>query len=738
MARKRSSSGGRRRSLIVWTVGLAALFTHISIVSLNRTALDRLTALVFDVYQQVKPREESGAPVVVVDVDEESIRTLGQWPWPRPVLARIVDRLGELGAATIAFDMIFAEADRTSLSQVARDLEQAGAQVIFPAGHATIDNDTVLAQSFARNNVTAGFIISNETAAPLPKPKSGFSFAGSDPQTFLTNFSGGLSNLPILSEAASGMGFYSFPPSADGVVRIIPLVANANSQLYPALAVEALRVAQGAGSFIIRSTGASGESDTGRPAMTALRVGALEVPTGPIGDFLIYYSGLETLETIPAASLLDAEGSAALEAEVAGRIVLVGSSAVGLRDLVATPLQAGVPGVRVHAEVIDQILGDTFLSRPDWAKGAEVITAVVLGILLLIAQRRGGALISAFSMICLIAISLGISWTAFAYGRLLLDPILPAAAVAVVFGVTMPVLLLLTDREKQFVRRAFNQYLSPTLVERLADNPTALKLGGEVRELTVLFSDIRGFTSISERLNPQELTALLNDFLTPMTDVLLTSEATIDKYMGDAIMAFWNAPLDIPEHKRRACLAALAMLKAVNDLNQRTGAAIAIGVGLNSGDCCVGNLGSAQRFSYSAIGDSVNVASRVEGLTKSYGVPILATESTMSGAMTLALLEVDLVRVVGRARPVPIFTILGDESVAESPEFQALAEAHRRLIAAYRAAEWDKADAGLRDARAAVSPTLAKLYQIYEERIRTMRESPPGPDWDGVFVSLEK
>jgi adenylate cyclase len=259
-----------------------------------------------------------------------------------------------------------------------------------------------------------------------------------------------------------------------------------------------------------------------------------------------------------------------------------------------------------------------------------------------------------------------------------------------------------------------------------------------VRELTILFSDIRGFTSISERLDAQALTMLLNDFLTPMTDVLLRSEATIDKYMGDAIMAFWNAPLDIAEHRRRACLAALDMLKALDELNQRSEAKLSIGVGLNSGACCVGNLGSAQRFSYSAIGDSVNVASRVEGLTKVYGVAILITESVRQGAADLALIEVDLVRVVGRAEPVPIYTILGDADFAKSPGFQALAEAHARLRTAYRNVDFAAAEAALAEARGLDFPQLARLFQIYAERLARMREEPPLPGWDGVYVFVEK
>ncbi len=737
MRQRKSGVGGRRRAFYVWSFGLATLFTLISIASFNQTALDRLTALAFDNYQVLKPRPEAGAPVVIIDIDEASIRSLGQWPWPRSLLAGMVDRIGSLGAANIAFDLVFAEPDRTSLSQAIGSLQKAGAEVILPAGQIP-DNDVLLAEAFARNSVTAGFVVSNESTGKLGDAKAGFSFAGRDPQSYLATFEGGLANLPVLTEASQGLGFFSFPPSRDGVVRSIPLVARAQDKLFPTLSVEALRVAQGAGSFIIKATGASGEADSGAPAMVALKAGAFEIPTGPRGEFWLYYSGIKSVPVVSAASLLDENQSAALEQAIAGRIALVGTSAVGLRDLVATPLDASTAGVNVHAEIIDQIVGGVFLTRPDWAKGAEILAATILGVLLILVARRRGALMSSAAALTLVAVALAASWFAFSQANLLLDPILPSAAIAAVFGVTMPLLLLLTDRERQFVRNAFTRYLTPALVERLAENPAALKLGGEVRELTILFSDIRGFTSISERLDAQALTMLLNDFLTPMTDVLLRSEATIDKYMGDAIMAFWNAPLDIAEHRRRACLAALDMLKALDELNQRSEAKLSIGIGLNSGACCVGNLGSAQRFSYSAIGDSVNVASRVEGLTKVYGVAILITDRVRQGAADLALIEVDLVRVVGRAQPVPIYTILGDSEFAQSPAFQALAEAHARLRTAYRNVDLAAAEAALADAQNLDFPQLARLFQIYAERLARMRKEPPLPGWDGVNVFVEK
>ncbi len=732
-ARTRSD---RRRARIVWFAGLTALGLVLAFGALQHPSLDRLTALVFDTYQRLLPRPEAQAQVAVVDIDEPSLARLGQWPWPRSTLAALLDRLAEAGAATIAFDIIFPEADRTSLLTQAELLRKAGATVSLPSDLAG-SNDVLFAEAIGRNSVTLGLVISNETASPLPPPKAGFAFGGADPKIYLPPYRGGVGNLPEFTAGAAGLGSFSFPTAGDGVVRTIPLVFDVGDQLYPTLALEALRVAQGAGSYVIRSTGASGELDSGRPAMVALRDGALEVPTGPQGELWIYYSGLPSMPTLSAGDVLTAD-MASLSEQLAGRIVLVGTSAVGLRDIVTVPLGYALPGVRVHAEIIDQIVGQVFLSRPDWSVGAELGATALFGLLLIAIAARSGVLITTAASLALLAIAFGGSWSAFATLRLLIDPLLPALAVGLVFLVTTPILLLLVDRERQFVRGAFGRYLSPTMVERLAADPERLALGGELRELTVLFSDIRGFTSLSEDLNPTELTALLNGFLTPMTDILLAAEGTIDKYMGDAIMCFWNAPLDIADHERKACLAALDMRTELDRLNQVRDRPLSIGIGLNSALCCVGNLGSAQRFSYSAIGDGVNVASRIEGLTKAYGVTILVAEPTRQAASDLAFLEVDLVRVVGRERPLPIHALLGNATVARSDAFARLAADHAELIATYRAADPLAASGALNRTRSHGVVELSKLYDLYSERITALENDPPSAGWDGVYTARSK
>lgn len=719
---------GRRAPLVAGLAGIIALVTTLTVASVLRAPIEGLGHLVFDAYQRAAPRPVNPDPgVALVDIDEASIAVLGQWPWPRDVMAQIVNQLGQMGAAAIAFDMIFSESDRTSLAPVAQRLRERGVALDLPQAPDALDNDLDFATAISGNSVVLGLAIADETSQQLPPPKAGFSFTGDDPQGYLRHFGGGLSNLPVLTQAATGLGSFSFPPSRDNIIRTMPLVAVAGQQLYPALGPEALRVAQGAQGFILRS---------GPGGVDAVKVGALEMPSDPDGQFWIHYSGMAAAPVIPAASLLDND-TTALASQIEGRIVIIGTSAIGLRDIVATPLVAAVPGMFVHAELIDQILTQDFLTRPDWARGAEVMAAILTALMLLAVLMRFGPITSAIAYLALGGVCLWASWQVYLGRGLLLDPVLPLLCLTTVFLVTTPVQLLLGNRDRRFVRQAFGRYLSPTLVARLSDDPDALKLGGETRDVSVLFSDIRGFTSLSENLGPHELTQLLNGYLTPMTQVLLQHEATIDKYIGDAIMAFWNAPLDIPDHPRKACIAALGMVAAVQEINRARGSALRIGIGLHRGAACVGNLGSEQRFSYSAIGDTVNLASRVEGMTKQYGQAILVTQAVRDQAKGLAFVEIDRVRVVGRSEPVTLYALYGDEVVETDPAFRAQRHAHDHFLTAYRAGDFDLAE-DLRTALAfEATPALVPVYDIYAGRMAHFRTNPP-TTWDGIFDATSK
>ncbi len=725
----RRLSSSQRRRLAVILVGMAALVGVIAAHAAFTPQAFRLTALVFDAYQLIKPREATDPPVAVIDIDEASIGKLGQWPWSRSTVAEIVTRASGLGAAAIGFDIVFSEPDRTAPARLVEEMRRQG--VAIEVGPDLPDPDALLAKAVTENTVALGIALSNETTAPAPDPKAGFSFLGPDPKARLTPYSGALSNLPLLTEQAAAMGYFSFPPTPDNIIRTFPLISKSGDRLYPALSIETLRIAQQEGSFILRSAGTEEGS-----AFTDLRVGALDVPLSADGEIWIYYSGLPNMPVISAADFFDPAKADLLAEQIQGRILLVGTSAVGLRDIVATPIDAAMAGVKVHAEIIDQIASGVFLQRPDWMIGAERAAAIAAGLILLTVLATATPALSVVTGLLISGLVAGGSWLAFSKALTLFDPLLPLAALGSVLLTALPLLLMLTHREKRFVRESFGRYLSPTLVERLSENPEGLTLGGEDRELTILFSDIRGFTTLSEKLAPTELTGLLNNFLTPMTDVLLKREATIDKYIGDAIMAFWNAPLDIADHPQKACLAALDMVSALNRLNRESGMALKIGIGLNTGMACVGNLGSDQRFSYSCLGDSVNLASRVEGMTKLYEVSILVTEEVRARTTGLVFAEVDRVRVVGRQAPVMLFALIGADMGTTAEQIDLL-RGHEACIAAWQSGDLAAAREELARLLALPDHALSGTHRLYQQRLATLPETAPA-DWDGVFTASSK
>ncbi|WP_116083439.1 CHASE2 domain-containing protein [Tropicimonas sp. IMCC34011] len=686
---------------------------------------ERAMALMVDGWQRSAPRQSLDPPIAIVDIDEAALARLGQWPWPRGDLARMVERLTDAGAAAIAFDIVFAEPDRLSVTTAADAIRRAGGTAQLPPGAA--DGDESLARAFAAGPVVAGLILTPEGRASPPAPKAGIAVRGPDPAPFLPRLGGAVSNLPILDAAAAGLGSFSLLPEPDGVVRRVPLLFATEAGLIPGLSAEALRVAQGAGALQLHVA-----DEGGRPGLEAMRIGGIDIPLGPDGRLWLHWSGLPDVPRLSAAEVIldDAGGWAD---RISGRVVFVGTSAAGLRDLVATPLGGLVPGVEAHAEALDQMLSGAALVRPGWAPGAEFAAALLLGLSLSVLMPLLGAGGAAALASALIVGVLSVAWAALPRG-LVLDPGPAILALLTTFLCGATTLALLTERERRGVRRTFSLYLAPAVVDRLADDPSAARLEGEATEITILFCDLRGFSGLSEGMDPTELTALLNGFLTPMTEILLAHGATIDKFIGDAIMAFWNAPLPVEAHRVRALEAARAMGDALQTLNTNSAhPPLAIGIGLNTGTCCVGNLGSAQRFAYSAIGDPVNVASRIEALTRYYGVETLASAETARGS-PLATLEVDRVRVKGRDAPVELHALIGDRAMAESPDFARLAEAQARWLAAWRA--WDAASA-----RAALAdlpglpPGLLTLQSARTLRLET-EARPEG--WSGLYDPGEK
>lgn len=702
--------------------------------------MSRIGDLFFDAYQRAAPRGPGDAPVQVVAIDEESIRRVGQWPWPRTEVARLIEQLSGAGAAVVALDIVFAEPDRTSPAQLAARLPQADPALLAQI-RGLPDNDAVFAKSVANTPVVAGYFLTAEASWGTATAKGGIAVSGSPPDAALHTYAGAIAPLPAIQEAAKGTGFLTFAPDPDGIIRRVPLLAKAKDQIVPALSVEAIRVAQGAGSIMIKTSDGSGNlSGGGEVGVTALKVGDFTVPTTRSGELWVHYPPAGSATAVPAWQVLAGKLSPQqLERAFAGKIVFVGASAVGLHDLVATPVQDRELGVNLHARAAEQMLLGEFLTRPDWAAGLERTLVLVFGAILLLALPRLGAVKGAVLGVVLAAATLGGSWLAFTRARFLLDPTWPLLAILGVYLAVTVLTFYLEERRRRHIHRAFDHYLSPELVRRIAADPRQLELGGEEREMTVMFADIRSFSSLSERLSPAEITQFLIGFLTPMCDVLLERRATIDKFIGDGILAFWNAPLDDPDQYRNAARAALGMVARLAQVNaappQPWPGDVRLGIGLNAGPCCVGNIGSASRLSYSLIGDTVNLAARIEPLTKRYGVAIAIGEDFRKQIPGFAVLGLDCLRVAGRDTPETIAVLLGDEALAADPEFVRFAEGHEAMLAAYRSGDWDAARRLLGQGDAAAREHgLIPLYRLYRERLSG--STPEG--WNGVSEGVGK
>ena len=692
---------------LILTAALLALAVVLRIADPDPIA--RLRLSVFDTYLDLAPRPlDPSLPVRIVDIDEASLQRVGQWPWPRTHLARIIDRLQEDGARTITLDLILAEPDRLSPAEFAR-LFADTPQLTPLIGEASklASNDERLAAAIAKAPVVLGLAGAAASGKPPPPPRARFAFAGDDPQKFVPHFAGGIGSLAILTEHAAGIGAVNWIPFRDQVIRRVPLLVSVAGTLYPSLPLEALRLARGETTIFVRSSGGSGLPAFGqKTGVESVRVGTSVIPTDADGELWLRVARPDARRYISAYTILD--GSYDAKA-IAGRDVLIGTSAVGLLDLRATPLDAAVPGVEIHAQALEQMLSGDHLSRPAYATGAELVFLVIIGaVVAWLIYRLGAVAAAAVGTLAILAV-FAASWLAYARSGLLFDPVYPALAILTLYLATSLNSYIKTEADRNRVRSAFGHYVAAPLVEELARNHDKLKLGGETREVSVLFADVRGFTKISEGLSAEALIRFLNRLFTPLCDVILAERGTIDKFMGDAVMAFWNAPLMDAGHARNASIAALRMLQELERLNaawaveaaQRgeTASPVRIGIGLNTGECCVGNVGSPQRFDYSILGDVVNVASRLEEMTKSYRVPIITGERTAASAPGLAFLEIDAVAIRGKERPERIFALLGDETVAGSARFRRLEETYAQARAALRARDVKVAAAALETCR---------------------------------------
>ncbi|OJY36698.1 MAG: hypothetical protein BGP06_13355 [Rhizobiales bacterium 65-9] len=708
---------------LLWSA--PAIIAGVALAAFDPSPLRAVRDLAFDSFMALKPRVyDADAPVRVVDIDEESLRRMGQWPWPRTILARLVTAIGDAGAAAIALDLLFAEPDRTSLEQIVAGMEASPARddLARVARERKTTNDDALADAMKRYPVAIGLAVA-QSGGEKPPQRVGLVWQGDPGGDFLPQVPARATlPLPGLMESAAGLGALNFLPDRDTIVRRAPSLLMIDGVATPSLSMEALRLAQQASTYLVKASNASGAEAFGQQTgVVSVRNGDIAIDTERDGQIRVYYAGFQPQRRIPAWRIL--AGDVAPD-ELRGRIVFVGASAPALADIRATPLQPDAPGVEVHAEAIEHILSGGRLARPDYAVGVE-ITAIVLGGLLaalvsaLCAPLLGAAL--AFALATSFALG---SWLFFARAGLLFDPATPPLAVLAAFASATIAAYRRTEKDRAQIRDAFGRYVSPAVIEALAADPSKLRLGGDIRQVTVLFSDIRNFTQRSERLPANEVVHFLNTVHTPMSDAVMRFGGTVDKYIGDGLMAFWNAPLDDPDHVRNALRAALAMIEELPNISARLSLEqpgdappLGLGIGLHTGQACVGNLGSARRFDYSIVGDTVNSAARIEPLCKDYGAQIIVSEAIVAAAPSFAYIEIDAVALRGRQAATRVFAVLGDEKRARDSSFLAFKELHERALRAVRDADQNAESLISECESAAPEPGLALTYARWRKRL---------------------
>ena len=749
----------------------------------------------FDQLQIKYPRVTEGQTYsVIVDIDEKSLREIGQWPWPRTVLADLFNKSREAGMLVLGLDVLFAEKDRTSPELIAEDVKERSPEIANLLK--TLPSNESLAMEAMKAFPTvighSGLDVQGDANRNDIKDTSVKVFLGKNkkPKDWLIKYPGLLANVTEFEKAASGAGTVSVAEEPDGIIRRVPLISNVAGIVRPTLGLDMIRVAF-KGNSIATRTGLNGVEEI---IIQTKAIGNASIPTDENGRVWIYYGESDSIKKENSrryyVSAVDIINGKVGKDRLSGKLGILGTSATGLKDIRPTPVEDRMPGVEIHANLIDTVIsailyytsnknanavynqsikkgmsesealaeknkvkinGAPFLKSGANMKFYESLFTILLGFFITLSALRFGPIVNISLLISIIGAAFYLSIKLFLEEKTLFDPTFAGVSTFIIyFGNTFANYLRDANEKKQ-IRGAFSQYLSPALVEQLADDPDKLVLGGETKKMTFLFCDVRGFTTISEsfKSDPQGLTKLINRFLTPLTNEIINVNGTIDKYMGDCIMAFWNAPIDVEGHEKMACDATLRMHKAMKELNDireeeakvenKKFLELKIGIGLNTGGCVVGNMGSDQRFDYSVLGDAVNLASRLEGQSKSYGVKtVIGPETNESVKDTYATLQLDMIAVKGKKEAVTIFTLLGDSIFKQSSEFKNLESKHKKILENYFNQKWEECLKEIKTAKTLCNNLMSEYYDIMTLRINEFKENPLPNDWDGVYIATSK
>ena len=681
--------------------------------------------------------------IVILDIDEKSLKEReqggeGRWPWPRDRLALLVDKLfDKYQVEVLGFDVVFAERDETSGLRVLEQLSEkelsanAQYQAVLKTLRPQLDYDAIFAEKLKNRKVVLGYTFNEkfEKKGMLPLPVLSEEDLGGHKIDQKQRRPGLSANIEVLQKAASSGGHFNPDNDFDGVLRKVPMVIPFEGKYYESLSLAMVRSYLGMPPVKLVFADYAG----GDAALEAISIAGLRIPVDNFASALIPYRGPRY--SFKYISISDVLNDRVDVSELRGKLALVGTSAPGLLDLRVTPVDNVYPGVEAHANLIAGILDENLKRDPAYAEGAQLIVIMLLGLIIAVALPYlsivGSSVLVAITLLTIV----GANYALYQYANFVL-PV--AASVLLIFALFIynAVVGYFTEtRSKKQITGFFGQYVPPEIVEQMAKDPDNVSFEPASRECTVLFTDVRGFTTISEGLDPKALSELMNEFLTPLTEVIYKHHGTIDKYMGDCIMAFWGAPLANPAHAKAGVIAGLEMHRVLNELQPKFRARnwpeIKIGVGLNTGRMSVGNMGSKIRRAYTVMGDAVNLASRLEGITKEYGADIIVGEDTMKAAPDVLFRELDRVRVKGKENAVTIYQPIGPRSEIGEGTIKRLEHFNAALML-YRKQAWDEAEAALRHLK--VTSPDNKLYDLFLDRIPVLRQKDLGADWDGAFT----
>lgn len=721
---------------LVFSGGL--VLAQLTAVYSEHSMLKRLDGLLYDsrLKLTLPLREVKDLPVVIVDIDEKSLQQVGRWPWSRQVVAQMLEQLTAAGASVVAFDVIFSEPERNPIQQVLQLSNQQllsvemtnELQQLAPA----LDADQQFAQSLHNKDVVLGFLFQQEQLAVGQLPETYVLMDTRANQSSASSFAGYVANTAVLQQQSAGTGFINSSPDPDGFIRQAALLIRYKDKVYPSLALEAARLYALASELSVE-TASLEQINT----IVGVTVGNTRIDTDLYGRVLIPYRG--PARSFPYISATDVLQGVIDKDMLKDAVVFVGTSAVGHADLRSTPVGVQYPGVEVHANVFEGLIYPELIhAHPDWAEAVVFLFLVVLGVLMSLLFPVLGPVSLALTGCSILLLTL--FGNLYCWQVLKLD--LPlTSSLLLIAGLTLMNLMygfFGASRQKARIKSIFDQYVPPAHIDEMLNHPESVSLDGKRKEMSVLFSDIRGFTTLSEKLTASELKSLLNRYFSPITKTIFEHQGTIDKYVGDMVMAFWNAPLDVKEHAELAVKAGFSMLTITDELSKSFVSdglpAIDIGVGVNTGEMNVGDMGSEYRRAYTVLGDAVNLGSRLESLTKYYGVRFLVSQSTQQQCRTLVFRTVDKVKVKGKTEAVTIYEPIAPELLQE-PVFVAALQQHEQALELYLRQQWAEAEMQW---TALQQLSSHKLYSLYLGRIDHYRQQPPGADWDGVYTHAEK